>query len=165
MVKYNITFAFLFVFCMNFTFAASGYVKIDVNLSPAGSFSAKSKKIKGNAFFKDKKIQATDVEVNTEEFETGIELRDEHFKKRLQSKKYPTAKMTDIEGSNGKGQGTLHLMGKKTKIKFKYKVSKKKNMAKAKFKLNIKEYGIKDVSYMGVGVEDSVSVLVVLPIK
>ena len=62
---------------------AKGNVVVDIELSPAGSFQAKSKKVKGKVVKEGGKLVASKLKVSVKSLKTGIEMRDEHLKKRL----------------------------------------------------------------------------------
>lgn len=151
----------LFLFAQ-LAFANPG-VEIDVKLSPAGSFTAKTSKVKGFAKQKGNMVAANQVLVDINSLQTGIELRDKHLKQRLQSDKFPTAKLVTAKGKDGAGEATLLLMGKQQKVKGTY--TTKGNFLTSEFKLQLPALDIKDVKYMGVGVKDEVIVKVTVPVQ
>ena len=55
------------------------------------------------------------------------------------------------------------MNGKSNKIKFKYAEDGK--VVKVSFSIELSKFGIDDVSYQGVGVEDEVEVKAVVPLK
>lgn len=138
-------------------FAAKQGIKVDVQLSPAGSFEITTAKVSGKVKKTDTGYKAKKLSVKVKNFETGMDLRNKHTKEKLQSKKYPTISIRDIKAKNGKGVGTIKIMGKKKKIAFTYK-EVASNLLEANFKLSLKNFGIEGISYMGVGVQDEVKV-------
>ena len=141
-------------------------VDVDVTLSPAGQFSAKTNKVSGKAFKVNKNgkeyVQAKNIIIDVNSLSTGISLRDKHLKERLLSDKHPTAKLLKATGTGGKGIALLEIKGKKIKVSGKYTISGEK--LKASFPLKLEDLDITDVRYMGVGVKDTVTVNVVVPV-
>ncbi|MBY0386079.1 YceI family protein [bacterium] len=138
-------------------------LEIDVKLSPAGSFKAETKKIKGFAKVSGDGVSAENVLVDLRSLSTGIGLRDKHLKERLDVEKHPVAKLIKAEGKSGKGTATIELKGQKKDVAGTYQV-KGKNL-QAEFKMKMSDLGINDVRYMGVGAKDEVTVTIVLPVK
>lgn len=147
--------------------AGGGYVKVDVNLSPAGSFQARSTDLSGFAYYEDGKLKATPLTVRMDQISTGISLRDRHLKERLETDKNPMAKMTDLSSTEeGKGEGLLEYRSFKKRVPFVYQVDGARSRATAKFKLKISDFGLQgEIMYMGVGVEDDVDLEVAVPIS
>ncbi len=136
-------------------------VTVHVELSPTGSFDAKSEALKGHITKQDGVYTAHNVSLKAETLDTGIELRNEHMLKRLGGKD-ATIQLMEAEGKNGKGKARLTLKGKEVPVLFTFK--EKGNMIHAYFKLRASSLGITDVSYLGVGVEDELSVEAQLPL-
>ena len=109
---------FLIVFFSFNSFANEIIVK--VSLSPAGSFEAKSLKLKGEVKKIDKKFIADQLWVKTEELKTGIDLRDEHFHKYLNYEKNAKIFFSEVVAENGVGSGNLTVNEVKKNIKFIY---------------------------------------------
>ncbi len=149
------------MFCAQSAFAQS--LEIDVKLSPAGSFQAVTKKVKGSAKVSGDKATADGVLIDLKSLSTGIGLRDKHLKQRLDVDKFPMAKLIKAEGKNGKGTATIEIKGKKLPVDGTYEV--KSGHLIAKFKMKMSDLGIDDVNYMGVGAKDEVVVSVDLPTK
>ncbi len=80
------------------TWASDAGVDIDVVLSPAGSFTAKTKQITGTAKKTADGVTADGIVVDLRSLKTGIELRDSHTKKYLMVNKYPKAKLLQATG-------------------------------------------------------------------
>ena len=77
--------------------------------------------------------------------------------------KYPDVKLITAEGKSGEGKGSIEIKGIKKDIKGTYKVDGTNLIAD--FDLNIKDFKIENVRYMGVGVKDIVHVTAKIPIK
>ena len=143
-------------------FAQTG-ATVDVKLSPAGSFKAETTKVKGFAQKKGDTITAENVEVDIVSLKTGVDLRDQHLKKRLEVEKHPTAKLIKAEGKGGKGKATVEVKGVKKEVTGTYKIVG--SNLEAKFPMSLASLDVKDVKYMGVGAKDEVIVTVTIPIK
>lgn len=154
------------IFVVVFVFSSSVFaqsLEIDVQLSPAGSFKAVTKKIKGFAKKSGEQVSAENVLVDLRSLSTGIGLRDKHLKERLQVEKHPVAKLITAQGKGGKGTATLQIKGQKKEVSGTYKVSG--SQLSAEFPMKMSELSINDVRYMGVGAKDEVKVTIVLPVK
>ena len=92
---------------------AETQVTMFITLSPAGSFNAVNKKVKGNLIKQNGAFTTDKLYLNVENFKTGIELRDEHLWKHLQSTKHPKATLTDLKATGGKGTANLEVAGVK----------------------------------------------------
>ncbi len=131
-------------------------VKIDVTLNPAGSFTINARlkgslKKKGDIYFADKLV------TKVSSFKTGVDLRDDHTKKKMNFKKFPSVTVTDIRAKKNKGIAKIKIFNKTKKIQFTYKDLNAK-YAQAYFNISLKEFGIGGINYMGVGVEDTVKI-------
>jgi polyisoprenoid-binding protein YceI len=158
-MKQLIVFALVNALCISMAFAKKGVV-IDVELT-AGSFQAKTKKIKGKVQPADGGFTAKKLYVKVKHLETGIEMRDEHLHKRLVTDDANKVVVTNVVAKGGKGSGTINIKGIKKKFSFKYE--DKGDNIEAKFKLNLKDFKITGISYMGIGVEDEVSITAEVP--
>ncbi|MBK26410.1 MAG: hypothetical protein CME70_20590 [Halobacteriovorax sp.] len=138
------------------TLLAKG-VTVFIDLSPAGSFEAKAKSVKGKAVVKGDSVVAENLTVSVKKLKTGLDLRDDHLKKKLNSKKYPKIKMVKAVGKGGKGTALFDIRGVKGKVPFTYKKVDSKYM-KADFKINLKKFKFEGIKYMGVGVKDNVRI-------
>lgn len=152
----------IFFFSLS-TWADSPKLEVDVALSPAGSFKAETNQVKGEAVQKGGKVAARGISVDLRTIETGISLRDKHLKERLMVDKYPEALLVQAIGENGKGKAQLKLKGMQLTVNGTYSISDK--FLTAKFKIHLPDLKIQDVRYMGVGVEDDVTVSITVPIK
>ncbi len=144
-----------------FTYAQS--IDVLVKLSPAGSFHAITKSVKGEASVQGGKVSANNVQVDLRTLSTGVDLRDKHLKDRLQVDKFPIAKLVTAEGQSGKGTATLEIKGSKQNVSGTYAVEGK--TLRAEFKMKMTDLGINDARYMGVGAKDEVTVTIELPVR
>ncbi|MGZ3772166.1 MAG: YceI family protein [Pseudobdellovibrionaceae bacterium] len=138
-------------------------VSVDVVLNPMGDFKAKTSDIKGEATVKGDEVTAKNVIVNLTNLKSGVELRDKHTQKYLDTKTFPEAVLVSATGKAGKGKGKIKIKGIEKDIDGTYKVEGK--TLKADFKVTLSDFGIKDINYMGVGVEDQVTIHVAVPVK
>ncbi len=137
-------------------------VSVSVELSPAGSFEIQGK-VKGSIKKTGSGYEAKKLSFSVKKLKTGMDLRDKHTKEKLEYKKHSSIVVTDAKGSGGKGTANISVRGVKKPFSFNFKESGKSIIAK--FKLNLKDFGISGISYMGVGVKDSVEVTAVVPVK
>lgn len=138
---------------------AEDQVTVFVSLSPAGSFTAVSKKVKGNLKRIGDNFTSDKISVTVESFKTGIDLRDEHFWKHLQSSKASSSSkitLTDLKAAVGKGMGILEVNGVKKPVTIAY--TTKGNEVLVKFNVKASEFKLSKAEYLGVGVEDLVKV-------
>lgn len=137
-------------------------VSVNVNLSPAGSFQAKTERVTGTAYKTADGVAAENVVVDVKSLKTGVGLRDTHLLRRLEADKYPVVKLLRATGKNGQGQATIQIKNKTQQAQGTYKIEG--NTLKAQFKIHLPDLDIKDVRYMGIGVDDDVVVSVDLPL-
>ncbi len=137
-------------------------LEVAVTLSPAGDFKAKSTKVRGFIEKKGANYSATDLSVEVGTLGTDMELRDKHLHERLGGAKSKIVVKT-ASGADGKGKGEI-IINKITKP-FNFVFREAGGMVEAKFALKPSEFGIKDVKYLGVGVEDKVVVSVKIPVR
>ncbi|MBK9323587.1 MAG: YceI family protein [Bdellovibrionaceae bacterium] len=149
------------LFTANLALAASA--SVDINLTPAGSFKGKTADVKGFATLKGDEVSAQNIVVNLQSLKTGIELRDKHTLKHLDVAKFPQAVLLMGKGKGGKGVGKIRIRGIEKPIEGTYKING--NELNAEFKLSLKDFNITGIKYMGVGVEDQVSLQVAVPVK
>lgn len=154
---------FIFVMLMTISLKSFAEVKINVTLSPAGSFIAETRKVTGYAYKTATGVAAENIEVDIHSLETGIELRDKHLKERLLAKQFPKAKLIKAVGKNGSGKASIEIKGIKKTYAGKYKIQGSK--LNATFEINLPDLKIEDVSYMGVGVDEKIKVEITLPLK
>jgi hypothetical protein len=133
---------------------AEGMLKIYVTLKPAGSFVAKSDKLKGDLIKSGDSFSAEKISVSIESMKTGMSLRDEHFCKHLGCIEHPKAILTNLKAANGKGRGTLDLNGVKKEIEVSYKDAG--NEITATFEANAADFNMPHAKYLGVEVSDQI---------
>ena len=144
-------------------FADGKALDITVNLTPAGSFQVQADKVKGKVQKSGDVYMAKKLWVKASDLETGIELRDDHMRKRIEADKHKNIIVSDVKAKGGKGIGKITIKGITKKIGFVYKVSGSKMLAK--FKLNLSDFKVKDLKYLGVGAKDEVLVSAEVAVK
>jgi len=149
------------LFIMNASFAHEVTVKI--SLWPAGGFEAKSEKLKGEVKKEGNKMTAENLWVKVDELKTGIDLRDEHFHKHLNSEKFPKISMSQIVAENGKGTGVLSVNENKQPVTFTYKNNGPKKI-EATFKVKASAFKLPPAKYMEIGVDDDVEIVAVIDV-
>ncbi len=140
---------------------AEGSIQIAVKLTPAGSFVAKSERLKGDLVRNQGEFSSQKLSVSIDSFKTGMSLRDEHFCKHLGCETQPKAVLSAVKASSGKGTGSLELNGVKRDISFNYE--DKDSVIVAKFELNSADFKMPHAKYLGVEVSDIVLVEVRIP--
>ena len=153
----------LSLFLLSSMAMAENKVILNVGLAPAGSFQATSLKPKGNLTKTGDSFSADKVVVSIESFKTGIDLRDEHFWKHLQSSKHPKATLSNLKAQGGNATADLEVNGVKKPINISYKVAG--NEVLADFTVKASDYALSKAEYLGVGVSDEVKVNVTLDYK
>ena len=143
--------------------AAKKGIVIDVNLSPAGSFQIKTK-LKGSVYEKGGIYHSKGLYSQVKRMETGMDLRDDHTKKKLEFTKYPNVEILKAQAKNGKGQAIIKIRSVKKKVSFVYKKISSKYI-KAVFNISLKEFNFEGINYMGVGVQDKIKVTATVPVK
>lgn len=128
-------------------------IKVAVELSPAGSFEIKTNTVKGSLKKNGENYISKRISVPTSKLSTGIELRDKHLKEKLETS---YIHMRNIKASGGKGTGEIEVKGIKKEVKFTYKIENSK--MNFKMNLNLPDFKIEGIKYMGVGVQDVVVV-------
>ena len=138
-------------------------LKIKMSLSPAGSFEAKTSKLKGEVKKSNNAFSAENLWVKVEELKTGIDLRDEHFHKHLNFEKSPKITLTQVTAANGKGTGTLTVNDVKKAVDFSYKMTTPSKL-EATFKVKPSDFKLKDAKYMEIGVDDVVEIIATIDV-
>lgn len=151
------------VFVISFNVLAEGKITLNVSLTPAGSFQAVSKKPKGNLIKEKGAFTADKITVTIESFKTGIDLRDEHFWKHLQSSKHPKATLSDLKATGGRGTANLEVNGVTKPVALTY--VEKGQEVEAKFNVKSSDFSLPKAEYLGVGVSDVVEVQATMPFK
>lgn len=147
----------------SFSSFAEEKVTLFIKLTPAGDFQAVSKKLKGNLIKEKGAFRSDKLSVSIESFKTGIDLRDEHFWKHLNSSKHSKATLTNLKAQNGKGVATLEVNGIKKPVSISY--VEKGQEVEAKMKVKASDFSLPKAEYLGVGVSNDVNVVVTLPYK
>ncbi|MCM2348372.1 MAG: YceI family protein [Bacteriovoracaceae bacterium] len=142
---------------------AQNKVNILVSLSPAGSFSAVSGKVKGKLSKENGSFVAKKIQLAINSLKTGIDLRDEHFWEHLNAKTHSKAILTNLVAKDGKASATLEVNGEKKPIIIRYTETGKN--INAKFSVRASDFKLPPKSYLGVGVKDEVEVEVTLGYK
>ncbi len=160
---------FIFVFMLlslaNIAFAQENTVKAYFVLNPMGDFIGTMKVISGSVSLQDGKFKGKDIVVDLNSLSTGMELRDDHAKnKYLEVKKYPTAVLLEAVGANGVGKARIKVKDKESLVSGTYKVSSSGKNLKAEFKIKLSSFGIAEINFKGIGVEDEVRIEVVVPV-
>jgi polyisoprenoid-binding protein YceI len=156
--------SFLAMFCCAHVHAAEKKgVEFIVSLSPAGSFTARSDALSGQALVrKSGLIVVKNAEIPVKSLKTGITLRDDHMNdKYFEAAKFPKVALLLGLGQKGKFKGKLNCHGKVGVVQGTYGF--KGPLLIAKFKTTLSAYGIQEVSWKGIGVDDEIEVEVVLP--
>jgi hypothetical protein len=143
--------------------ASANKITMFVTLTPAGSFQAVSNKAKGNIIKTGDTFTADKLSVSIESFKTGIDLRDEHTWKHLNSDKHPKAVLSNVKGLGGRATGELEVNGLKKPILISYNVAG--NNINAKFSVKASDFGLPPKEYLGVGVGDVINIEAVFPYK
>lgn len=147
-------------------FAGSAFAQsatVDITLNPMGDFKAKTSEVTGQVQVTGDEVKAENIIVNLKALKTGLELRDKHTQKYLETSKFPEAVLVSASGKGGKGKGKIKIRDIEKDVEGTYKLDGK--LLNADFKINISDFGIKDINYMGVGVEDTVVIHVSVPVK
>lgn len=134
-----------------------------VTLTPAGSFQAVSKKVKGNLLKQGDGFTADKISVSIESFKTGIELRDEHLWKHMNVSKHPKAVLTDVKAKGGKATGVLEVNGIKKPVSMTYKVVG--DEAHTSFTVKASDFALPKAEYLGVGVDNLIKVETIMNYK
>ena len=135
----------------------------DVRLVPAGDFTGKTSDVSGFATMVGSKVKAENIKVSLKNLKTGVDLRDTHTRKHLDTAKFPDAVLVSAEGENGVGTGLLKIKGIEKKITGTYKIVAQE--LAAQFKINLSDFKITGIKYMGVGVDDEVVLNVKVPTR
>ncbi len=135
----------------------------DIHLIPAGDFTGKTSDVSGFAIMSGKKVSADNIRVSLKNIKTGVELRDSHTRKHLEADKFPEAILVKAEGENGIGSGLLKIKGIEKKVAGTYKVVGSELLAQ--FKIKLSDFKISGIKYMGIGVDDDVTLNVKVPFK
>ncbi len=145
-------------------YAQNAGMKAEVKLSPAGGFTATTSDVTGHVTKEADGYSAKDVKVNLKNIKTGIELRDKHAQKHLETEKYPEALLVTAAGKGEKGKAKIKFHGEEKEVEGTYKKLNDKFL-QANFVIKLSDFKITGIRYMGVGVKDEVPVELIIPIK
>lgn len=149
------TFLFLLIGLISLQVSANE-VSLEISLSPAGSFEAKTTKLVGKIEATKDGYTADKLTVLADDFTTGISLRDDHFRKYLKGeKKNNIITLSKVVAKDGTGTGTFNVNGTDKPMTFTYKKISPKKL-EATVKLKASDFKFPDASYMGVTVDDEV---------
>lgn len=162
----NLLKASLILIVSTSVYAQEKGMKAYVTLFPAGDFVASTNDVTGQAeVLPNGDIQAKDIRINLKTLKTGMELRDDHAKnKYLEVSKYPEAILVTGTGKGGVGTGVLKMKDKQANIDGKYTLLAGKKAVKAEFNIKLSSFGINEINFKGVGVDDEVKVEVIIPV-
>jgi hypothetical protein len=149
------------IFSLSFQVLAS--VKIQVDLSPAGSFEITSPRVRGNIQRDGSGLKADQLRVAVRSLVTANDLRDSHLHEKLEAQKHPQIIVTEAKGSGGHGSAQIEIAGIKKPLPFTYTESA--GNAVVSFQLDLKDFNITGINYMGVGVRDIIKGQVSIPIR
>jgi len=135
---------------------ADGSVTVYVKLSPAGSFKAKSDKLKGTVILDGANFTSEKLSVTIDTLKTGINLRDEHFWKYLKHPSIQKITLTDLKASGGRGTGILEVNGVKKPVEITYK--EEGSRVQANIKTSAKRFNLTFEKYRGITVLDEVNI-------
>jgi hypothetical protein len=138
-------------------------VSLRIGLSPLGSFVAESKIVNAVVKKNGDTLKLESAEFSLDSLKSGVELRDEHMKKKyFETEEFPLAKIKNAEGSGGTFRAELELRGVRKEIKGTYTISGEQLIAS--FSTKMSDFKIPKASYMGIGAKDEVKIECQLPI-
>lgn len=137
-------------------------IKVKVTLSPAGDFVGQSTKVRGFVDKNGANYSADELTIEVGQLKTGIDLRDKHFHERLGGERAKIV-VKNAKGSGGKGTGSV-TVNKITKP-FNFAFKEEGGNVVSRFNLKPSDFGISNVKYLGVGVEDKVTIDVKIPLR
>lgn len=133
---------------------AGDKITLNVELSPAGSFQATSETMKGELVKKNGVLLSDKISIDVESLKTGIDLRDEHLWKHMNSKKHQQAVLTELKGKDGLAMAQLEVAGKKRPVQIQY--HEEGSTIVGKFKVLAHDFNLPKAEYLGIGVNDEV---------
>ena len=138
-------------------------LELQVELNPAGSFIARTQSLTLRGVqSKGDLIAIEEISFPVDSLRTGIELRDHHMsQKYFESRKFPIASLKSVQAKGGSFRGRLVVHGVERGVEGTYE--RQGPEVRARFKTSLSAFSIAQASYMGVGVEDEVEVVVFLP--
>lgn len=158
----RLTIAFgVFLLSLSFSLFARD-IKVKVSLSPAGDFVGQSTKVRGFVDKKGANYSADELTIEVGQLKTGIDLRDKHFHERLGGEKAKII-VKNAKGSGGKGSASVTVNKITKPFAFNYKEAGGNIISR--FDLKPSDFGIANVKYLGIGVEDKVVIDVTIPVR
>ena len=133
-----------------------------VSLFPAGSFETKSSSLEGKFTKEGDAFTAKEIKVPVSTLETGITLRDDHMRKRLNETQYPFVLVEDVTANKESGSASIAIAGVKKPVAFKL-TDLGSGLAQITFSVALPDFKIAGINYMGVGVEDQIDVAATIP--
>jgi polyisoprenoid-binding protein YceI len=166
-MRHTIVSALLLMFATSFSSVAAlaasdAPVMAKVVLSPIGSFEASAKQIIGKGEKTGDVYTAKELKVLVNQLSTGMSLRDKHLKDTLNAKDHKYIVVSNVKATKGSGTGEITINGIKKPVTFAFKDNGGKD-ATATFKISLKDFNIKGISYQGVGVQDAVEISATVP--
>lgn len=156
---FSVAFAF---FSLDLYAQETALVSAAITLTPAGEFTATSPKVMGKLTTDGARLVAKEIAVPIDSLTTGIDLRDEHLRKRLGWPDVKTVVVRDVAIARDEGKGVL-VLNKVTKpISFKV-TNRDKDALTVTFPLSLNDFDIKNIRYLNVGVQDEVVVTATVP--
>ena len=154
----------LFLAFSSFAFAEPG-VEADFKVTGGKTITATTKSVKGKVVLQNGEYVAQGIVVDLKTLTTKMDLRDEHMRnKYLEVGKYPDAVLTSGKGKDGKGTGKIKIHGVEKDISGVYKPLNDKEV-QASFDINLPDFNISGIRYMGIGVKDAVNIRVIVPLE
>jgi polyisoprenoid-binding protein YceI len=106
------------------------------------------------------------VTVKLGNIDTGMSLRNTHTKEDLEVSKYPTATIKvarsalKMGGGDGDAKGTLTIHGQTKDVTFHYSANKSGDTlsVKGSTTINVRDFGVKPRSYVGVSIKPDVAI-------
>lgn len=147
------------------TFSINAHeLNLHMTLSPAGSFDAKTSKLRGDVIKKDNTYTSESLWVKIEDLKTENDLRNDHFWKHLGFDKNPKIVFNKITASNGAGTGQMTINNTTLPMNFTYKELGNKKL-EANFTLKNSDFKLKEANYVLISVEDVITGKVILDVK
>lgn len=163
----------VFISLISSQLALANSVEFKASLSPVGSFTAQTERVKGFVKKVGDKYVAENIVVDAKSLNSGMEMRDKHIKDedRLNTEKFPEIVLVKAEGQNGKGSGVIRVKGVEVEIPKKPEVADdpkfvvKDGKLHAEFHLLLNKFPLKKLKHVGVGVKNDILVKAIIDIK
>jgi polyisoprenoid-binding protein YceI len=153
----------MLVLC-SWAFGKTG-VEVDFKVTGGKTFTATTESVKGKVVLQNNEYVAQGIVVDLKTLTTKMDLRDDHMKnKYLEVGKYPEAILSSGKGKDGKGVGKIKIHGVEKDFQGTFKALNDKEV-EAKFDLNLPDFNISGIRYMGIGVKDTINLRVIVPLE